>query len=61
MKIHEHVSASEEIPERIGYCPVLAKFVYCHHRCHGCTVEYLKSQRSVIGACWEAEHERSKC
>jgi len=51
MKICEHVSASEEIPERVGYCPLLVKFVCCHGRCRSCSVEYLRSRRSVIGGC----------
>jgi len=51
MKICEHVSASEEIPERVGYCPLLVKFVRCHGRCRSCSVEYLRSRCSVVGGC----------
>jgi hypothetical protein len=51
MKICEHVSASEEIPKRVSYCPLLVKFVCCNGQCRGCSVEYLRSRRSVAGGC----------
>ena len=51
MKICEHVSASEEISERVGYCPLLVRFVCCNGRCWSCSVEYLKSRLSVVGGC----------
>jgi hypothetical protein len=51
MKICEHASASEEIPERVGYGPLLVRFVCCHAQCRSCSVEYLRSRCSVAGAC----------
>lgn len=47
METHKAV----EIRERVSYCPLLVKFVRCNGKCPICSIECLKSRRSVAGAC----------
>lgn len=41
----------EDIPETFHQCPLMIKFVKCYGRCESCSVDYLRSRRSVVGGC----------
>lgn len=41
----------EEIPESAQWCVLLIRFVSCNGRCNSCSVDYLRSRRSVAGGC----------
>ena len=46
------VRGIDELPEATHRCVVLlGKFVCCDGRCRHCSVDYLRSRLSVVGAC----------
>ena len=42
---------NNDVFESVHWCSVLIKFVECHDLCDNCSVNYLKSRRSVAGGC----------
>jgi hypothetical protein len=45
------VNRIEDIAEAVHWCVLMIKFVKCHGRCNNCSVDYLRSRRSAVGAC----------
>jgi len=46
-----NIRKADDIPESPHWCLLLIKFVKCNGRCNGCSVDYLRSRRSVAGGC----------
>jgi hypothetical protein len=45
------VNRIEDVAESVHYCLLTVKFVNCHGRCNNCSVDYLRSRLSAVGAC----------
>jgi len=45
------VNRIEDIVESAHWCLLLIMFVGCHGRCNNCSVDFLRSRRSVVGGC----------
>ena len=44
-------SRNNDVFETARWCLLLIKFVSCHGLCDNCSVDHLKSRRSVRGGC----------